>query len=486
MTVYSNLIDGELVAASNGATLASIEPATGKVWAQIPRSTKPDVDLAVEAARSAFGSWANMLAKDRARHIRAMAAMVEEHVPELAELESRDNGRALRETLAGDLPACVEMLYYFAGAADKLNGDTVGVGPGSLNFTRREPLGVVGIVIPWNAPMSLVCAKVGAALAAGNTVVVKPAEQAACSVLRWGELLTRLSLPPGVVNIVSGLGEDAGQCLVEHPGVQRITFTGSTDTARRITADSASTLKQLHFELGGKSPNIVFADADLDSAIPGVAGGIFTAGAGQVCVAGSRILVESSVYDEVVEGLVAAAEAVNLGDPTDQGTAMGPIISDEQLERVRSFIDLGTEEGKLLTGGRSEGTVLFDEDSRHADGYWVEPTLFEVDGNSHRICQEEIFGPVGVIMRFEDDAEAVRLANDSRYGLAAGVWTRDLRRAHRMVNELQVGSVWVNSFRRIHWALPFGGVKDSGYGYDSGMESVLENTRLKTAFIDLT
>jgi aldehyde dehydrogenase (NAD+) len=392
----------------------------------------------------------------------------------------------LAETQGGDLPACAQMWQYFAGAADKLAGETVEVGPASFNFTRREPLGVVGVIIPWNAPLSLLSAKVGAALAAGNTVVVKPAEQASCSVLRWGELLAESGLPAGVVNIVAGLGEEAGDALVRHPDVRRISFTGSTATARLITERSAVACKPLAMELGGKSPNIVFADADLDAAAAGVStAAVFTGGAGQTCIAGSRILIESSVFDEMVQRIEKAAANVVLGDPMDPATTMGPIVSAEQFERVRSYVDLGrVEAGTLAFGGRS-GAELMPPGSPLANGYFVEPTLF-VDVAPHaRIAQEEIFGPVAVALPFESDDEAVALANDSAYGLAAGVWTTNLKRAHRMVRVLQAGSVWVNAYRRIHWALPFGGTKDSGYGRDSGWESVLENTQLKTCWIDL-
>jgi (Z)-2-((N-methylformamido)methylene)-5-hydroxybutyrolactone dehydrogenase len=483
---FLNLVDGRQTGAASGATLDSVDPATGTVWATIPRGGAPDVDHAVAAASQAFHGWWGLPSLQRAAYLRAVGETMARHSRELAEVESRDNGRPLAETIAGDLPACVQMFHFHAGAADKVHGDTMNVGPTSFNFTRREPIGVIGIIIPWNSPLSLVSAKAGAALAAGNTVVIKPAEQASCSVLRWSSLLEEAGLPPGVVNVVAGLGEEAGDALVRHPGVRRITFTGATGTGRIITERAAGTLSQLHLELGGKSPNIVFADADLDAAAVGTStAAVFTGGAGQTCVAGSRILVQAPVFDEMTERITKEAAAVTLGGPLDEGTTMGPIVSAEQFERVRSYVELGRQEGKLVFGGAS-GAELFPKGSPYAGGYFVEPTLFVVDGNDHRICRDEIFGPVAVAMPFDTDDEAIALANDSSYGLAAGVWTSDLKRAHRMVRDLQAGSVWVNAYRRIHWALPFGGVKDSGYGRDSGIESVLENTQLKTAWIELT
>ncbi|CAB4342400.1 unannotated protein [freshwater metagenome] len=485
---FLQLIDGELCPASSGRWIESINPATGVAWARIPQSDAVDVAAAVQAAANSFPAWWALPSLQRAAHLRAVADIIRVNGRELAEIETRDNGRVLNETLMGDIPACEQMFQFFAGSADKVHGDTVQVGPHSFNFTRREPYGVVAVIIPWNAPLSLMSSKVGAALAAGNTVVIKAAEQAACSVLRWASLLESAGLPRGVVNVVAGLGEVAGDALVCDSTIGRLTFTGSTETARIIQDRGSSLIRPLHFELGGKSANIVFADADLDAAGVGVStAAIFTGGAGQTCVAGSRILVHESILDEMIGRITETASSVVLGDPTDLATTMGPIVSAEQLDRVRGFIENAPADGaELVLGGRSRADEIFPSDSSMASGYWVEPTLFRVPGNDLSICQQEIFGPVAVIMSFADDEEAVALANDTKYGLAAGVWTSDLKRGHRMIRDLQVGSVWVNAYRRIHWALPFGGFGNSGFGKDSGLESVLENTRIKTGWVDLS
>ena len=487
MITFENLIDGRGRPARSGAVLESIDPSTGAVWATVPRSDATDVADAVAAARAAYDDcWRTLPALARAGHLRRLADVMRAHADELAEIETRDNGRIIVETTLFDLPACTEMLFYFAGAADKISGDTVQIGPTSFNFTIREPIGVVGLVVPWNAPLSIAIAKLGAALAAGNTVVVKPAEQASCSLLRLGELLDEAGIPAGVVNVVAGLGEEAGDALVRDPRVGRISFTGSTATARVISERAASTLKPLHFELGGKSANIVFADADLDAAALGVtSASVFTGNAGQTCVAGSRILIHESIFDDMVERIRAEVAKVKLGAPLDHDTTMGPLVSAEQLERVRSYLALGPTEGAdLVFGGRS-GDELFPDGSPLRGGYFVEPTLMRAPHTDLRICQEEIFGPVAAAIPFHDDAHALELANGTRYGLAAGVWTRDLNRAHRFVRDLESGAVWVNTYRKIHWAVPFGGVKESGYGRDSGWESVLENTQLKTSWIEI-
>ncbi|MEU4544438.1 aldehyde dehydrogenase family protein [Nonomuraea dietziae] len=474
---YRNLIGGRLVPSADGRTLDSVNPATGEVWARVPASGRADAEAAVAAARAALPAWSAMPALGRAHFLRQVAAVFAEHAEELATIETRDNGRILRDTLKRDLPGMRFLWELAAGQVlDAVRGDTVILGPDSLGLTRREPYGVALAIIPWNSPISTFSAKAAFALAAGNTVIVKPAEQASASVLRLGELLADV-LPPGVLNLVSGMGEDVGEALVRHRGVNKISLTGSTQTGVAIT--QAAGIKPLTFELGGKSPNIVFPDADLDAATQGVTvNSIYTGNAGQVCVAGSRILIHRSIWEEMLERISAAAAGLVLGDPLDLATTMGPIVSAGQYERVASYLEIAEKEGaRLVFGGRTGAEVV----PGLPGGYWVAPTLYTVTDNTLRICREEIFGPVAVALPFESDEEALALANDSDYGLAAGVWTRDLGRAHRFVRDLECGTVWVNTFRQMPPGLPFGGVKDSGYGHDA----VLEYTREKAAIINL-
>jgi aldehyde dehydrogenase (NAD+) len=485
---FYNLIDGERRPARSGGWLDSINPATAQVWARIPAGDAGDIDEAVAAARLAFrGPWRKMPALQRAALLRKVGELIAQHADELARIETTDNGKLITETMAGDLPAVTQMFQYWAGAADKLHGETVDISPTSLNYIRREPIGVVGIVIPWNSPISVFTAKVGAALAAGNTVVVKPAETASCSVLAAAQLFAEAGFPPGVLNVVAGLGTTAGDALAGHPDVGKITLTGSTATARAITRRSADAIKPLSFELGGKSANIVFADADLDAAAIGTTtNAVFTGAAGQSCIAGSRILVQSSIYDEMVARITAIARTIKVGDPMDRSSTMGPIALDRQFDKVRSYIDLGLAEGgEVVFGGRS-GADLFDAGSPFGRGYFVEPTLFAGLNNQARTSREEIFGPVACIMPFDDEEEALSIANDSPYGLVCGLWTNNLKRAHRMAAAVDVGAVWVNTYRKIHWALPFGGTKDSGYGRDSGLESLEGYQQGKAVWIDLT
>jgi aldehyde dehydrogenase (NAD+) len=483
---FRNWIDGKACEAANGRWLESVDPARAEVWALVPDGRAADVDRAVQAARRAFrdGPWRGLSAAERARLLRRVGDLTQVHIEELARLESRDNGKVVRET-GPEVAAVAEMYHYWAGAADKVQGETIRVGPASFNFTIPEPIGVVAAIIPWNSPLSLFAAKVGAILAAGNCVVVKPAEEAACSCLAFARFFEEAGFPPGVVNVVTGLGEEAGDALVRHPDVGKITFTGETATARTITARSADTLKRLAFELGGKSANIVFADADLDAAARGAVAAVFTGGAGQTCVAGSRLLVERRIEGELIARMAKLAREIALGDPLDPRTAMGPLAFRRQYEKVVSYLELGPREGAEIAFGGERGESLFEPGSALAKGYFVRPTLFRGARNDMRICREEIFGPVAAAIPFEGEDEALALANDSSYGLAAGVWTRDVARAHRMVRSLEAGIVWVNSYRRIHWAVPFGGVKQSGYGRDSGLESLQGYLQTKSAWIDL-
>ena len=484
-----NWIDGRRVAPGSGDYLESIDPSYAKVWVEVPDGDAADVDLAVVAARAAFeGPWRQLPAMGRAALLRSVAGKIAEHAEELATIECRDNGKPIAEARAGDLPSVSEMFHYWAGAADKLHGETVQISPASFNYTIHEPIGVCGIIVPWNSPLAILAAKLGAALAAGNTVVVKPAEQAAASILAIAELFDAAGMPPGVVNVVSGRGEVVGDALVRHPDVRKIALTGSTETGRIITERSAPLLKQLSFELGGKSPNIVFADADLDRAIPGVStAAVFTGGAGQTCVAGSRLLIHASIYEEAIDRIAKHVEAsVRLGGALDPSTSMGPIAFDEQLDKVKSYVALGEKEGAEIVFGARFGAENFAAGSPLADGYFAAPTLFRDATNEMRVCREEIFGPVTCAIPFDDDDEALSIANDTPYGLACGVWTRDLKRAHRFVRDVEAGAVWVNAYRMIHWAAPFGGFKDSGYGRDSGLESLRGYQQTKTAWIDLS
>ncbi|WP_173521160.1 aldehyde dehydrogenase family protein [Nonomuraea antri] len=479
MADYRNLVGGRLVPSADGRTLDSVNPATGEVWATIPASGPADAEAAVTAAKRAFPAWSGLPALGRAHFLRQVAEIFAAHAEELARLETRDNGRILRDTLKKDLPGMTHLWRIAAGQClDAVKGDSVILGPDALGLTRREPYGVAVCIIPWNSPISTFSAKAAYALAAGNTVIVKPAEQASASVLRLGELLAEV-FPPGVLNIVAGLGEEVGDALVRHRDVAKISLTGSTETGQAITRASADALKPMTFELGGKSPNIVFPDADLDAAAQGVTvNSIYTGNAGQVCVAGSRILVHRSIWDDLLGRVQEICAGLVLDDPLDLATTMGPIVSAGQFERVTSYLEIAQKEGaELVFGGRSGAEVV----PSLPGGYWVSPTLYTATDNSLRICQEEIFGPVAVALPFETDEQALEIANDSRYGLAAGLWTRDLGRAHRFVRDLRSGTVWVNTFRQMPPGLPFGGVKDSGYGHDA----VLEYTREKAAIIQI-
>jgi aldehyde dehydrogenase (NAD+) len=484
---FRNWIDGKYCDAASGQWLESFDPARGELWALVPAGGSEDIERAVAAAKRAFrrgSEWRGLSSAQRARLLRRVGDLLPGLKDELVRIESRDNGKVVRET-GPEFDAVVEMFHYWAGAADKLGGETFSLGPTSFNFSLAEPIGVVGAIIPWNSPLSLLAAKVGAILAAGNCVVVKPAEQAACSSLAFARLFDEAGFPPGVVNVVSGVGEVAGDALVRHPDVGKITFTGETSTARTITARSADTLKRLAFELGGKSPNIVFADSDLDAAARGAAAAVFTGGAGQTCVAGSRLLIQRPIYDALIERLGRVAAEIRLGDPLDPATAMGPLAFREQLEKVRGYVELAPREGAEVAFGGRFADELFPAGAPWRSGYFASPTLFRGARNEMRICREEIFGPVTAAIPFDDEEEAIALANDSSYGLAAGVWTRDLARAHRMIAALEAGIVWVNTYRRIHWSVPFGGVKQSGYGRDSGLESLQGYLQTKSCWVEL-
>ena len=473
-------IGNEWVQADEGRTFATVNPATEEVIADVAEARSAEIDRAVEAARRAFadGRWRHMNPHKRSRLLWRLADLVEDNADELGLLETQDNGKPYFEARRIDVPSVAQTLRYYAGLADKVQGDTVPVPGPFLNYTLREPVGVVGAIIPWNFPLSMAAWKVAPALACGNTVVLKPAEQTPLTALRFGELAAEAGFPPGVLNVVPGFGETAGAALVRHPGVDAISFTGSTEVGRTIMREAAATLKKVSLELGGKSPNVVFADADLGVAVKGASTGVFY-GKGEVCAAGSRILVESAVHDEFVAGLKARAAKATVGDPMAPTTRLGAIVSGEQLDRVMGYIEAGRRDGAKLVAGGERVRV----DGR---GNFVTATVFSDVDPAMTIAREEIFGPVAAIIPFDDVDDAVAKANDSLYGLAAGVWTRDIGKAHRMASEIDAGTVWVNTYNQYAPGSPFGGYKESGFGRDLGFQSALEKyTQLKSVWVAL-
>jgi (Z)-2-((N-methylformamido)methylene)-5-hydroxybutyrolactone dehydrogenase len=479
---YGMLIGGEWVDARSGKTFESINPYTGRVWATASEAGEEDVDAAVGAAREAFdeGPWGKMTGTERARLIRRLADLLAENAEDIATVESTDNGRLLRE-MGGQLKALPEWYYYFAGAADKIQGETIPSDkPNFFVYTRREPIGVVGAIVPWNSPLLLLTFKLAPALAAGCTFVVKPAEQTPASTLEFAKLFEEAGFPPGVFNVVTGYGQTTGRDLVRHPGVDKVAFTGSTETGISVMKDAADHLAKVSLELGGKSPNIVFDDADLEASNNGVVSGIFAA-TGQTCIAGSRLFVQERAHDELVERLSDRAGTIRLGNPLETETEMGPVAFKEQLDKVQSYIRAGQEEGaELVCGGKRPDTEELK------DGYFIEPTIFTQVNNDMQIAREEIFGPVLSVIPFKDEEELIRQANDTRYGLAAGIWTKDIQRAHRVAHALRAGTVWVNSYRTFSFNTPFGGYKMSGIGRENGLESINEYTQVKSVWVELS
>ena len=473
-------IGNEWADAEDGGTFETVNPATDEVIAEVAEARTEDIDRAVKAARTAFADsrWGRMNPHKRSRLLWRLADLVDENADELGMLETRDNGKPYFEARRIDVPSVARTLRYYAGMADKVQGDTVPVPGPFLNYTLREPVGVVGAIIPWNFPLSMAAWKVAPALACGNTVVLKPAEQTPLTALRFGELAAEAGFPPGALNVVPGFGETAGAALVRHPGVDAISFTGSTEVGRIVMREAAATLKKVSLELGGKSPNIVFADADLGVAVKGASMGAFY-GKGEVCAAGSRILVESAIHDEFVEGLKAQAAKATVGDPMASTTRLGAIVSEDQLDRVMGYIEAGRRDGASLVAGGERVKV----DGR---GNFVTATVFNDVDPAMTIAQEEIFGPVAAVIPFDDVDDAVAKANDSLYGLAAGIWTRDIGKAHRLAAEIDAGTVWVNTYNQYSPASPFGGFKQSGFGRDMGFQSALEKyTQLKSVWVAL-
>ncbi|MBJ7439517.1 MAG: aldehyde dehydrogenase family protein [Sphingopyxis sp.] len=470
------LIGGDWVDARSGETFETINPADGEVLGHAAAGDAADVDAAVDAARKAFEdpAWSGMAPHARSRLLLRIADKIEAHAEELAQIESRDNGAPL--TIARAMIAGVaETFVYYAGWATKIYGETNPSPGGIFNYTLREPVGVCGHIVPWNGPLTSAAWKIAPALACGNTVILKPAEQTPLSSVRFGELLMEAGLPPGVVNIVTGFGETAGAAIAAHGDIDKVGFTGSTEVGKKILAASTGNLKRVTLELGGKSPNIVFPDADLDVAAATTAQGFWFL-SGQVCVAASRILVHRSIHDAFAAKLAEHARAIPVGHPDDAATLMGPVVSREQFDRVTGYFGVAHADGaELVTGGKAIDRP----------GFYIEPTIFAGANNNMRIAREEIFGPVTVLIPFDDEAEALRIANDTAFGLAAAVWTKDLGRAHRMARALKAGTVWINTYLYTDLISPFGGYKQSGIGRELGRQSIDAYTEVKSVYAKL-
>ncbi len=473
------LIDNQWV--DGAKTFDTINPATGEVLTQISAASSADVDHAVEAARRAFedrnGAWRKLSASERGKMIWKLADLLEKNIDEFAELETLDNGKPIFESRYVDMPMVIDVLRYYAGWATKIHGETVNTSESAFTYTLREPVGVVGVIVPWNFPLLLASWKLGPALACGNTVVWKPASQTSLTTLRFGKLAVEAGVPAGVINIVTGPGE-VGRTMVKHPGIDKIAFTGSTAVGQEIMRNAADTVKRITLELGGKSPNIVFADSDIDNAVKGAITGIFY-GKGEVCNAGSRLFLENKVKDEFTEKLVARASKMRPADPLDPKTRMGAIVSQQQMQTVLGYIEAGKKDGAKLVAGGNRVTV------DGGKGFFIEPTIFGDVKNHMTIAREEIFGPVLSVLTFDDVDEVIELANNNPYGLAAAVWTRDVKKAHSVSRRLKAGTVWINTYGLMDASLPFGGYKSSGFGRELGARALEHYTETKTVWLNM-
>ena len=476
---YQMYIGGRWVDSASGEWLETDNPFLGQPWALIPRGTAADVEAAVTAARTALtsGEWPRLTPTRRGALLRRLGDLITERAAALAEIEVRDNGKLLAE-MGAQVAYTAQWYHYYGGLADKIEGAVLPIDkPNVLNYTRYEPVGMVAAIVPWNSPLLLAAWKLAPALAAGNTVVIKPSEYASVSMLAFVRLFEEAGFPPGVVNVVTGLGPDVGVPLVEHPSVAKVAFTGADATGQKVYEAAARGMKRVSMELGGKSPNIVFADAEFDNAIKGVISGIFAA-TGQTCIAGSRLLVERRIHDRFVEALVAFARTARMGDPMLPDTQVGPVTNRPQFAKVLDYIGIARAEGATVVLGGERAAR-----PECGTGWFVEPTIFTGVHNRMRIAQEEVFGPVLSVIPFDSDDEAVAIANDVMYGLAAGVWTTSMRRAIEMSERLQAGTVWVNTYRAVSYMSPFGGYKRSGLGRESGQEMIKEYMQVKSIWI---